>query len=66
MKNCHEDEKLQAAVGQRVRITFFDGKASEGILQVMGMNNGYKLECPEGSVRFYKTHVKKLEIRYGG
>ena len=63
MKKTHEDERLNALLGKRVRITWWDGKADVGVLRRTKIR--YVLECGHPiltkTIIFYKSHVKKVE-----
>lgn len=58
----HESNKLNALLGKKVRITFFDGDIAEGTLQRdMYRINHYHVEGKD-SITFRKSHVKKIEV----
>lgn len=63
--NCHSSAKLDKIVieNKKVRITFFDGKTYEGWLEFPFTGYGYILESSDNdfSLRFYKSHIKKIE-----
>lgn len=63
--NCHSSEKLDKLVAEnkKVRITLFNGRNYEGWLDFPFTGYGYILESPDYdfSLRFYKSHVKKIE-----
>jgi hypothetical protein len=67
MKNCHNDKKLDEAIGKVLRLTLKNGKECTGILGYSDFSNEYKLEVIDESfsVYFYKSHVKKFEVLYG-
>lgn len=56
MAKCHESEKLNKRLGQRVKLTFFDGRTEEGILERDEYSDRYKVN----NLCFYKTHVTKI------
>lgn len=56
-KNCHESEKLNKRLGRKVKLTFWDGKIKEGILERDEYSDRYKVD----NLTFYKTHVTKIE-----
>lgn len=66
MKKTHEDERLNALLGKRVRIKWWDGKADVGVLRRTETRKRYLLECGHPilthTVVFYKSHVKKVEV----
>ena len=53
---CHQDEKLNALIGKRVKITFFDGTVENGIL-LRKFPYPYQINY----LAFFKSHVKKIE-----
>ena len=61
--NCHSDEKLEelALKQRRVKITFKNGHIVEGRLKIPFTGFGYLLELEKYNLRFYKSHVKKIE-----
>ncbi len=61
--NCHSSGKLDKLVieKKKVRITFFDGTINEGWLIFPFTGYGYILKSPNCDLRFYKSHVKKIE-----
>lgn len=63
--DCHSSGKLDKLVieNKKVKITFFDGTIYEGWLEFPFTGYGYILENPntEYSLRFCKSHVKKIE-----
>ncbi len=62
MTKTHEDERLNALIGKRVRITFWDGDVGRGVLGRSEYSQRYVLRRGlEGNVCFYKSHVKKVE-----
>ena len=70
MKYTHEDKKLNALIGKRVKVTGINGKVFEGVLKGKDFAHGnypYALDRSNNQepnlldVRFYKTHVKKIE-----
>lgn len=62
MLKCHKDRELTAALGKRVRITFFDGDVQEGILKLDDIKQLYSLDNGQYELVFYKTHVKRFEV----
>lgn len=56
MAKCHESEELNKRLGQRVKLTFFDGRTEEGILERDEYSDRYKVN----NLCFYKTHVTKI------
>lgn len=56
MAKCHESEELNKRLGQRVKITFFDGRTEEGILERDEYSDRYKIN----NLAFYKTHITKI------
>ncbi len=61
--NCHSSGKLDKLVieKKKVRITFFDGTIYEGWIIFPFMGYGYILKSRDCDLRFYKSHVKKIE-----
>lgn len=63
----HESEELNALIGKRVRITFFDGQISAGVLEKDETNKGcYCIDALDShglpvKIIFRKTHVEKIE-----
>ncbi len=54
----HESEELNALLGKKVQITFFDNDIKTGILQRAEYKQGrYEVD----NLSFRKTHVKKIE-----
>lgn len=55
----HESEELNALLGKKVQITFFDNDVKTGILQRAEYKQGrYEVD----NLSFRKTHVKKIEV----
>lgn len=55
----HENEELNALLGKKVQITFFDNDVKTGILQRAKYKQGrYEVD----NLSFRKTHVKKIEV----
>ncbi len=55
----HESEELNALLGKKVQITFFDNNVKTGILQRAEYKQGrYEVD----NLSFRKTHVKKIEV----
>lgn len=62
MTKVHEDKRMNALLGKRVRILFFDGDTEEGILERSEYSRRYALKrALKGTLCFYKSHVKKIE-----
>lgn len=62
MTNIHESEKLNALLGKRVKIVFFDGDEEIGILGRSNYSQRYKItRNGKGDLCFYKTHVKSIK-----
>lgn len=58
-KYTHESEELNALLGRKVRVTFFDDKTITGILT----RAEYRPDRYEvANYSFRKTHVKKIEV----
>lgn len=58
-KYTHESEELNALLGKKVRVTFFDNKTITGVLtRAEWRSNRYEV----ANYSFYKTHVKKIEV----
>lgn len=57
MKNSHDDAKLNNLMGKDVRVTFWNGIQSAGKLE-RDPDGKYRVD----NWRFYKSHVKKLEV----
>ena len=63
MTKTHEDERLNALIGKRVRITFWDGDVLTGTLGRSEYHQGYALKLLlTSNLHFYKSHVKKVEV----
>lgn len=58
MKYSHSSPELNQLLNQKVTIMFYDGKKSSGILKQYPTE--YRLETPEGTICFKKSHVKKI------
>ena len=60
--NCHASAKLDALLGKRVMIVFFDDDVQEGKLKVCQNHKGcYSIERDgEGDLDFRKSHVKRI------
>jgi len=59
--NVHESEKLNALIGKRVKIIFWDDKEECGVLGRSEYSKRYKIDRPrKGPLHFYKTHIKKI------
>lgn len=56
MNKSHESEKLNALLGKRVKVVFFDDSTQTGVLE-----RG-KYHCPYliNNIEFYKSHIKKI------
>lgn len=69
IENIHRDPILDSYSGQTVEIQFTYGDIATGRLEwvdsvSMGyLPNRYVLIRPEGSISFYKSHVKKINGR---
>lgn len=62
-KYTHESEELNALLGKRVRIKFFDDDVLEGVLgKSMFRKNLYRIDHNRGALTFRKSHVKKIEV----
>ena len=61
----HRDRRLDALRGQKVRIKFRDGDVEEGFLVLATIGGGYILKTPGYDLRFYKSHVRKVEALNG-
>ena len=61
-RNCHKSAKLDALIGKRVMIIFFDDDVQEGKLKVSQNHKGhYSIERDgEGDLDFRKSHVKRI------
>lgn len=55
-KKCHKSEELEKRIGQRVKLTFFDGRTEEGILGRDKYSDRYQIN----NLCFYKTHLTKI------
>ena len=57
--SCHESKKLNALLGKRVEVVFFDGSVRVGVLGKSEPPHikGYTLG---GNLHFRKTHIKKI------
>ena len=55
----HESEELNALLGKKVKVTFFDDTTITGILTRAEWKSG-RYECANYSFR--KTHIKKIEV----
>lgn len=66
MNQCHISKKLDelSQENKKVRLTLFNGQTYEGWIDIPSFGYGYVLEIPdvEYTLRFYKSHVKKLEV----
>lgn len=62
MKNCHDDRLLNSMIGKKVRIVFKDGTEEVGVLAVPGFGNGYLIKTVSRDYRFYKSHMKRIEV----
>ena len=62
MKNCHDDVTINSMMGKKVCILFTDQSVEVGILTVPFFGHGYLLETGSYNVRFYKSHVKRIEL----
>lgn len=70
-KYCHEDPRLEALIGRKVKIVFFDGTFVVGLLK-KGDSNGYRKdhygiygETNKGrycDYIFRKSHVRLVEV----
>lgn len=59
--NVHESEKLNALIGKKVKIIFWDNKEEVGILGRSEYSKRYKIDrAYKGPLHFYKTHIKKI------
>ena len=55
----HESEELNALLGKKVKVTFFDDTTKTGVLN----RSLYRYDRYEVADRsFRKTHVKKIEV----
>lgn len=58
-KYTHESEELNALLGKKVKITFFDDTTETGVLT----RAEYRPDRYEvANYTFRKTHVKKIEV----
>lgn len=58
-KYTHESEELNALLGKKVKITFWDDKVLTGVLA----RAEYRPDRYEvANMSFRKTHVKKVEV----
>ena len=57
--NTHESKELNALLGKKIQITFFDNDVKTGILRRAEYKQGrYEID----NLSFRKTHVKKIEV----
>lgn len=69
VENIHRDPILDLYSGQAVKIQFTCGDITTGRLEwIDDPKSSYKLNMyvlirPEGSISFYKSHVKKINGR---
>lgn len=67
-KYSRRDEKLDKLLGERVKVTFFDGYTVEGILYwckpEVPTGAIYREDYSVGDLHFYKSVVKKIEKTY--
>ena len=70
MKNKHRSEKLDAFLGQKVTIIFYDDKIEQGVLMwndeilkppLYLSKQGYYLQLPTCYLGFTKLSVKKIQ-----
>lgn len=61
MNKCHKSEKILSLRGKYCRITFFDGKQDEGIVDISQFGDCYILRSEKCDIHFLKSHVKKIE-----
>lgn len=55
----HESKELNALLGKKIQITFFDNDVKTGILRRAEYKQGsYEID----NLSFRKTHVKKIEV----
>lgn len=61
-RSCHKSAKLDALIGKRVMIIFFDDDVQEGKLKVSQNHKGrYSIERDgKGDLDFRKSHVKRI------
>ena len=57
----HESEKLNALLGKKVKVKFYDDDVRIGILQRSERDSGYYII---GNLEFRKSHVVKVVV-YG-
>lgn len=55
----HENEELNALLGKKVQVKFFDGDVQMGVLERSKYHSGYYLI---DNIEFRKSHVKKVLV----
>ena len=61
--HTHESEKLNALLGKTVKITFWDYSTISGVLgKPKDFCGRYEIPVSGGVYRFYKSHIKKVEV----
>ena len=65
MKNCHDDKTINSMIGIKIRVELKNWETVEGILAVPTFGNGYLIKTRTYDYRFYKSHVKRIELLQG-
>lgn len=61
MNKCHKSETIESLRGKCCRITFKNGRQAEGTVDIPQFGIEYILRTERGNIRFFKSHVKKIE-----